>query len=409
MGRLAKRLQLLFLATVLVVAAFSTGITFLFFLVYLIGALVIGSYLYTRQALRGVVADYEVVNPRAQVGDILQARYRVENRSRWSKPWIEVGNESNLPAVLPGRVIGLAPRAARQWMAKVVLSRRGTYRLGALRIRAGDPFGFFTRQMTVGAPSGIVVFPRIVELPYWSLPPSAMDGNSPSRRLTESSSPLVNGIRPYRHGDALNRVHWLSSARHRELQVKEFELEQAADLWITLDLDRGAHAGVGMDASSEVAISAAASIAVRTLSDNRAVGMAVSSRRAHVLQPDRGTRMEQKLLYLLANVEADGVRPLAQTVLEILTRLRRGMTLCIITGSTDREWVRSLAALRRRGVGSVVVLLDRPSFAGRSTPESEAETSAVRHALAEYGVTHHLVRAGDNLGAVLAGRVSVRV
>ena len=73
MGTLFGRLNVLFLGTVLVVAAFSTGISFLFFLVYLIAALVTGSYLYTRYALRGITARYEVQNPHAQVGEILRA------------------------------------------------------------------------------------------------------------------------------------------------------------------------------------------------------------------------------------------------------------------------------------------------------------------------------------------------
>ena len=53
-------------------------------------------------------------------------------------------------------------------------------------------------------------------------------------------------------------------------------------------------------------MSAAASIAVQTLAENRAVGLTVSSRRQQILTPDRGTRVEQKILHLLANVQADG-------------------------------------------------------------------------------------------------------
>ena len=403
------RLNVLFLATVLVVAAFSTGLSFLFFLVYLIAALVIASYLYTRYALRGISAEYEVQNPHAQVGEILRAAYRLDNRSRWSKPWIEVANPSNLPASLPGRAIGIDARSARKWLAKVALLRRGTYRIGRVHIRSGDPFGFFSREIVMGEPTSVVVFPRIVELPYLRLPASTVDGNAASRQRTEAASPLVTGIRPYSHGDALNRVHWLSSARHQALQVKEFEVEHAADLWLLLDLERGAHAGVGLEASSEVAVSVAASMALRTLSDNRAVGLFATGRRHQLLTPDRGQRMSQKMLYLLANVEADGATPLAESILHILPRLRRGMTLTIVTGSTDREWVRALSGLRSRGAGALVVLLDRAAFGGRAGPETEAELAAVRHALAEYGAEQHVLRPGDDLAAALGSERSARV
>jgi uncharacterized protein (DUF58 family) len=404
-----RHLRLLFLITALVVAAFSTGIDVLFFLVYLTVAIGIGSWLYARRGLRGVRADYRVLNPRTHVGEVLQAIYRVENHDRFGKPWVECWNESTLPTSLPGRVVGIPGRGTRQWLAKVTLTRRGSYRLGALRVRTGDPFSLFTSDMTVGQPTNVVVFPEVVALPHWRLPPSPIDGTTPVRRRYEAATPLVAGIRPYVHGDAINRIHWLSSARHGELHVKEFDLEQAADLWILLDLDRGVHAGLGTDASVETAVTVAASIALRTLGDNRAVAMTASARRIQVHQPDRGPRVEQKLLHLLANVQADGSNPLAEVVSATLPQLRRGVTLCIITGSTDRTWVRSLSALRRRGVAALVILLDRASFIGVEPDDaSRAELAAVRHALAEYDVEHRLLRRGDSIADAIGGRSRAR-
>lgn len=418
MGALARQLRFVFVGTVLVVAAFSTGLPFLFFLMYLCAALLTGAWFYARNGLRGVRAGYHVLNPRAHVGEVLQAVYRVDNGTRWTKPWLEVWNDATLPATVPGRAIGVRAGASRQWLAKVTLMRRGSYRLGALRVRTGDPFGLFSSEMVVGQPTGIVVFPKVFDLPHWRLPPSPVDGSSPSRRRFEAATPLASTIRPYVHGDAINRVHWLSSARHGELQVKEFDLEQAADLWLILDLERTASTGSGETASVETAVSAAASIALRTLADNRAVGITASARRIQQLTPDRGPRVEQKILHLLANVQADGSQPLAEIVVATLPQLRRGMTLCIVTGSTERDWVRALAGLRRRGVGVVAVLLDRHSFlpepaegddgAKAERDERRAEVAACRHVLAEYDIETHVLHAGDDLSQHLGGRIRGR-
>ena len=405
---LSRQLRITFFGTALVVAAFSTGISFLFFLVYLLGILMAGSWWYARRGLRGMRAGYHVLNPRAQVGELLEAVYRVDNGTGWSKPWVELSNDSTLPAPLPGRAIGIRANGSRQWLAKVTLLRRGSFRLGALRVRTGDPFGLFTTEMVVGRPTSIVVFPKVVELPNWRLPPSPVDGSTPSRRRYEASSPLVSTVRPYVYGDPYNRIHWLSSVRHGELHVKEFDLEQTADLWLLLDLERSAHAGTGPDASVETAVSAAASIAVQTLGENRAVGITVSARRQQHFTPDRGTRQEQKVLNLLANVHADGAVPLAEMVSGTITQLRRGMTLGIVTGSTERDWVRALASLRRRGIAVVVVLLDRWSFAAMDPDDHAGELGAVRHALAEYAIEYHLVRAGDDLATALGGRSARR-
>ena len=407
MRYLSRHLRLLFLTTALVVAAFSTGLPFLFFLVYLTAAVLIGSWLYARRGLHDVRADYRVLNPRTHVGEVLQAVYRVENHDWIPKPWVELWNESTLPASLPGRVVGLPRNGRRQWLAKVTLTRRGSYRLGALRVRTGDPFGLFTSEMLIGHPTSVVVFPEVIDLPHWRLPPSPIDGTTRTRRRYEAATPLVSTIRPYVHGDAINRIHWLSSARHAELHVKEFDLEQAADLWIALDLERAVHAGVGTDASVETAVTIAASIALRTLNDNRAVAMTASARRMQIHQPDRGPRVEQKLLHLLANVQADGAIPLAEVINATMTQLRRGMTLCIITGSTDRTWVRGLSVLRRKGVGALVILLDRSSYISAEPDEqSRAELAAVRHALSEYGVEQRLVSRGDDIAEAIGGRMA---
>jgi hypothetical protein len=94
------------------------------------------------------------------------------------------------------------------------------------------------------------------------------------------------------------------------------------------------------------------------------------------------------------------------------------MTLCLITGSTDREWARALASLRRRGVATVVVLIDRFGYAAASAPagaaagdaaertaqDGQAELSAMRHALAEYDIGFYAVSPGDDLGVALGGR-----
>jgi hypothetical protein len=148
---------------------------------------------------------------------------------------------------------------------------------------------------------------------------------------------------------------------------------------------------------------------MRTLADNRSVAMTASARRVQLHQPDRGPRVEQKLLHLLANVQPDGSQPLAEVVNSTMSQLRRGMTLCIITGSTDRGWVRNLAALRRRGVAALVILLDRSSWVGVEPDEAaRAELGAVRHALAEYGVEHRLVQRGDDIAEAIGGRVRAR-
>jgi uncharacterized protein (DUF58 family) len=414
-----RRLQALALATILVVAAFSTGYPFLFYLLYL-GILVIGgSYVLVRLGLSDLEAGYAVSQLHGHVGDRLRVTYTLRNSSRVPKPWLEVHNPTTLPGGLPGRAITLGGSSERSWLIRAPLTRRGHFRIEPLHIRTGDPFGFFEAAATVGQGVGVVVYPRLEPLPMWKLPSASLEGSHAAPERTLQTTPLATTVRPYAPGDSMNRIHWKSTARHGEIQVKEFDLEQTADAWIILDLQRGIQTGRGDDSTTEVAIRAAASIADKALQENRAVGMTVNAGRTAYLPADRGARQHQKVMQLLAAVDADASSPLVETLIGSVGRLRRGMTAVVITASLDPAWVRPLAALRVRGVACVVVTLDTAAFA-RAEAERRAavtggsphldpdaadaaakRTRALRHALAEYELPAFTVPPGRPLGEVL--------
>jgi uncharacterized protein (DUF58 family) len=410
-----RRLQALVIATILIVASFASGQPFLFYLLYL-GVLVVGgSYVLTRLGLSDLEAGYAVNQLHGRVGDTLRLTYTLRNAGRIPKPWLEVNNPTNLPGGLAGRALSLGSRGERSWVVKTPLARRGHFRIEPLQIRTGDPFGLFEASAAVGQGLTLVVYPRVERLPMWRLPAANIEGSHSAPERTLQTTPLATTVRPYAPGDSFNRIHWKSTARHGEIQVKEFDLEQTSDVWIFLDLDRRVQAGKGDESTVEVAVRAAASIADRGLLENRAVGITTNGHRAAILPADRGGRQHLKIMQLLAAVDADGTDPLAEALVNGLPRLRRGMTAVVITASRDRGWVRPLAALRTRGVACVVVLLDGPSFARYSDPTAAAdpgalslsapdqETRALSHALSEYELTVHQVVAGRPLAEALRG------
>ena len=234
-----RKLELLIVAAVLVVAAFSTGLPFLFYLLYLAILVIGGSYVLVRIGLSDLEAGYVVSQLHGHVGDKMRVTYTLRNGSRLPKSWLEIHNPTTLPGGLPGRAIALAGRSERSWLIRVPLSRRGHFRIEPLHIRTGDPFGFFEASATVGQGVSVVVYPRLEPLPRWRLPASALEGSQVSPVRTLQRTPLATTVRPYAPGDSMNRIHWKSTARHGEIQVKEFDLEQTADAWIVLDLQRG--------------------------------------------------------------------------------------------------------------------------------------------------------------------------
>ena len=415
-----RRLQFIVIAAVLLVAAFSTGLPFLFYLVYLAILVVGGSYVVTRLGLSDLEAGYAVRQLHGHVGERLKITYTLRNTSRIPKPWLEVHNPTSLPGGLPGRAINLGPRGERSWLIRAPLARRGHFRIEPLQIQTGDPFGFFEASASVGQGVSVVVYPRVEPIPQWRIPAASLEGSHSAPERTLQTTPLATTVRPWAPGDSMNRIHWKSTARFGEIQVKEFDLETTADAWIVLDLQREVQTGRGDESTVEAAIRAAASIADKAISENRSVGMTVNAHRLAMLPADRGARQHLKIMQLLAAVDGDSTTPLDEVLVATVSRLRRGMTAIVITPSLASSWVRPLSTFRSRGIGCVAITVDADAY-DRHAREQDARASgrpplepdgaireqrakrvrALRHALAEYELRTYVVVPERPLGEIL--------
>lgn len=127
---------------------------------------------------------------------------------------------------------GLVPKQG--WVEKALVGpvARGPVRATSFVLEATDPFGLF-RYHHQGAESEVaLVLPRFASL----------NARSEVRELEASaaapragSGTEMFGVREYRPGDPLRRIHWRSSARHGELIVREFEPPGVQTLGIFCD------------------------------------------------------------------------------------------------------------------------------------------------------------------------------
>ncbi|MDE3103264.1 MAG: DUF58 domain-containing protein [Chloroflexota bacterium] len=383
----------------LFVAAVASGVDLLSYLAYLILFVGVAMWLVSRQTLEGLSVSRQVGQAYAHLGDTIELRYELRNRKRLGKLWLEVFEESNWPEHLPGRVLSIAGSKERKWKVLVKALRRGRFELGPIVLRSGDPFGLFATEERVEAPALILVYPKIEQLPHWQLPGSQLEGGVLTGQRSLQATSMVMGIREYRPGDAYNRIHWRSSARHRALHVKEFELDKTADMWIYLDVDAHWHRGEGETATIERAVTVVASVVSKALREHRSVGLVTSGARAEVLQPDRGTKQLGKIMQLLAEVQADGVLPVAETLIETTPRIRRGSSCLIVTPSLDRQWVRPAATLRESAISTQAVVVGSPLAVDE---RERARRHAVLGELAVAGIPAAYLGPGDRIEELFA-------
>jgi len=418
--------------------ALATGRDLLYHLTYLWAGLFMLSFLWSRVALRRLQFKREPRSLRAQVGQLFVERFSLENRDRLPKLWVEVRDGTNLPGYRAMTLkAGLRSRGAfrqrrerasnvmtlirsgdsRYWMVRTLCTRRGRFRLGPAHLVSGDPFGLFPVTAELPAEQHVVVLPMTFPLHAFPVPSGRLPGGDALRQRTHQVTPHAAGVRDYAPGDGMNRIHWPSTARRRRLIVKEFEFDPLAEMWIVLDSSRKAQyesdvvpeeasGFLGIPerpelppASGEYAISAAASIAMHFLEQERAVGLVTFGHSRHIIQPERGTSQLLRILETLAVLDQVGAHPLTEVLTIVRSRLPQGATVILITANLDEALIASLRRLEYNQRKTVLVVLDPLSFGG--PPLSEGILAAAE----QVGATVLLVKNGQDLSAALhAGR-----
>ncbi|HSJ55706.1 MAG TPA: DUF58 domain-containing protein, partial [Anaerolineae bacterium] len=207
------------------------------------------------------------------VGDLLEERFVMVNDSFLPALWVEIDDASDLPGYSARSVRSADGYATVRWRTEGICRQRGLFTLGPWRARTGDPLGLYTVTFDHPAAQSVLVYPPIVHLPTLRLPRGAATGAGRTSRRALDVTTNAAGVRPYAPGDAVNRIHWPTTARRETMMVKTFDLEPSGDLWIVLDMDQAVHAGEGEESTEEYGVILAASLSNRTLEENRAVGL----------------------------------------------------------------------------------------------------------------------------------------
>ena len=377
-----------------ILAGTVTGSQLYYRLGYLWAVLFIGSWLWSRFSLQGLSLVRRPRSMRAQVGQVFEERFEIDNPGRLPRVWVSVRDDSTLPGTQGSRVFPIIePHRGRSYLARTRLLERGVFPLGPTALESGDPFGLFPVSRLLPPEETLLVYPMMAELHKFPIPAGVMPGGDALRRRTPQVTPNAAGVREYAPGDPLNRIHWVSTARRGRLISKEFELDPLAEIWIFLDANRTGQASLPYvpaigpsddlwkrdleislpPSTEEYSVSTAATLARYYIRHGRTVGFASAGQSVTTIPPDRGGRQLSKILEALALIRAEGEMPLRALVEIHVQHLTRGSTVVLITHSASDEVALLADYLIRRGSRPVVVLIDTASFNGLAGTDELAE------------------------------------
>ena len=119
-----------------------------------------------------------------------------------------------------GAAAGIVPRAGVSHLETVGPLRRGAVGAAGWVLETSDLIGLFVHRTWARDSEVALVLPRFAAL---TDRPQARELEASVAAPRAGSGNELFGVREYRPGDPLRRIHWRSSARHAELIVREYE------------------------------------------------------------------------------------------------------------------------------------------------------------------------------------------
>jgi uncharacterized protein (DUF58 family) len=254
-------------------------------------------------------------------------------------------------------------------------SQRGVFIFGPTRIRSGDLFGFFHREMKIDKPDYLLVYPRLVPLEKLGIASRQLFGDIRLKRHLFQDPVLTAGVRDYVSGDSLKRIHWKSTARLGKLQTKVYEPTTTVDISLFLDV-RTLKAPLwgSVYQLQELGIIAAASISQDALKAGFRVGLHVNQitrfsegmlKVPHSGHPDQ----LQHILEALAQLHQVETLSMARFIRQEASSLPWGSTLLVIAAQPAEDLLATLLDLKRVGRSVALVKVG-------GTPREGQELSA---------------------------------
>lgn len=377
------------LILVLLLVAFWLNVDFIFYLVYVS----LGLYAWNRWRTPRMLAQINVrrtFDDHAFWGEEVPITLHLDNQSRLAVPWLQIQESVATELTTrrsPHQALSLNGRSKTQVNYQVQANFRGYYRLGPLRLKSSDLFGFFPEQTRSFPADYLTVYPRIWSLGQLGLPSRLPFGTIASRQRLFEDPARPMGARPFRSGDSLRQINWKASAHTRNLLVKTFEPAISLETAVLLNLHRGDYQSRELRYTSEWAIEVAASLAAHLVDLRQPVGLVSNGLDPFQRQADAPLQFDEtsgrllldqpaqpllpppipprpgrphlmKLLGQLARLETGETAPFPQWAATASLGLSWGVTLFVITPRGDEATCYALHRLVRAGFNPVLLAIE---------------------------------------------------
>lgn len=365
--------QFLFMVCFVILGAVLRDVNLLVILAGTLLALLLIQWRVCSKSVYGLIPYRRL--PRAmQARKDFEIELSISNPKRWLGSWLVLAQDrivfkptdASSPQVSQSISVlfqSVPPQSNRTQKYRCRVQRRGNYQFLGTEISTRFPLGLMRGILPAVGDGGFVVQPAIGKLlPGWlELFDSKITGVKQRKSRSLSDEGDFFGLRAYHPGDSPRWIHWRSSARMNELEVKQYQKADSREFVVVLDLfSPGELSRAGRELQSkmeDLAVEYVASIATQIASSNSSI-LTVAIADAH---PTVALRIQNRgqngaLLDRLGTAHA-GERDGLPKALELLEREYRRIEKLVIVSTRPRPsaFQRSTDDAQPGGAGHSIV------------------------------------------------------
>ena len=335
------------------------------------------------------------------VGQSVGVGMKITNRSGYWIPWMLIDEKiskryTKLPPVAlqllvsTVQLLAFSQKKTTLYRYALETQRRGYYQLGPTLLETGDLLGLHRSFRIANQPDYITVLPKLIVLEGFEVSSRRPMGDLKVEDRVLEDPTLLSGLREYRSGDPMNRVHWKATARTGTLHTRVFQPTCVQGAMLLLDMHESTNESRNEPVRSDLAVTAAASIShwlyqnaepfglisngrdaaermrelnKRSLYNDRSSAIANIEMKSQnnrlspiVLGASRTPEHFAQLHRMLARLErTDGLK-LDQLLIETQSRIPKLLSLIVIAQRVDQAGLFALEMFRRRGYALSVLL-----------------------------------------------------
>ena len=268
--------------------------------------------------------------------------------------------------------------------------RRGAFEFERVALRLRSAFGLLERQVRMGQPQSVRVYPDFGALSGYAL--LATDhrlsqlGVLQRRRRGEGMD--FHQLREYRVGDSLRRIDWKATARMHRLISRDYQDERDQAILIVLDCSRRMAARDGDMSHFDATLNAALLLSHVGVHHGDAVGALTMGGEPRFIAPRKSRATITLMLHKLYDLEPSARPPdYHAAALEIMQRVRKRALVIVLSNLRDEDddtLLPALQVLRRRHLVLFASLRERILHEALSAQVSDFDGALAHAAAADY-------------------------